>query len=75
MEGKAIVKSKLNVTGLVMVILAAITDPMFQTMFGTLIPQEWLSRILFIAGWAVIGLRTFGTSQPITRNWKMPFSS
>ena len=73
-ESKSIVKSKMNWTGILMVILGAITDPTFQTVFASMIPAEWLSRILFLSGWAVIGLRTFGTSAPITLNWKAPWS-
>lgn len=73
MEGKSALKSKLNWTGLVMVALGAITDPGFQVLFGNLIPPEWTSRLMFLAGWLVIGFRTVGTDQPITRNWKMPW--
>ena len=74
-ESKSIVKSKMNWTGLVMVLLGAVTDPSFRTLFGDLIPEQWLSRILFISGWAVIGLRTFGTTQPVSRNWKLPWDA
>ena len=70
---KTIASSKLNWTGLIMVMLGAVTDPTFSVLFGHLIPAEWMSRILFLSGWAVIGLRTFGTSQPVSRNWKMPW--
>lgn len=56
-----------------MVLMGAISDPSFQIYFGDLIPQAWLSRILFLAGWSVIALRTLGTSKPVTLNWKMPF--
>ena len=72
---KTVTTSKLNWTGLAMVLLGALTDPAFHALFGSLIPEQWLSRILFVSGWAVIGLRTFGTSQPVSRNWKMPWES
>jgi hypothetical protein len=73
MESKSPVASKLNWTGLVLVMMGAVTDPSFQIYFGNLIPQEWFSRLVFLAGWAVIALRTLGTSKPITLNWKTPF--
>lgn len=72
-ESKPAVKSKLNLTGAAMVLLGAVTDPMFMTHFGNMIPQEWLSRIIFIAGWLVIALRTMGTDRPVTLNWKSPW--
>ena len=74
-EAKPAVKSKLNWTGVAMVVLGAITDPMFMAQVGDLIPQEWLSRIIFLAGWAVIGLRTLGTGKPVTLNWKSPWGN
>ncbi len=65
---KTVTTSKLNCTGLVMVLLGAITDPAFHILFGDLIPEQWLSRILFVSGWAVIVLRTFGmVTQPVRR--------
>jgi hypothetical protein len=73
MDSKPISRSKLNWTGLAMVVMGAISDPSFQIFFGDLIPQAWLSRILFLAGWTVIGLRTLGTSKPVSLNWKTPF--
>lgn len=72
---KTVTTSKLNATGLIMVLLGAITDPSFHILFGDIVPQEWMSRILFLAGWIVIGLRTFGTTQPVSRNGKMPWES
>lgn len=73
MDSKPVTKSKLNWTGFALVLLGAITDPSFQIFFGNLISPEWFSRLVFLAGWLVIAFRTLGTSQPITRNWKMPW--
>lgn len=73
-EGKPATRSKVNWAGLAMVVMGMISDPSFQIFFGDLIPQAWLPRILFLSGWAVIGLRTLGTTQPVTLNWKMPWS-
>lgn len=72
-ESKRALKSKLNWLGFGMVLLAAVTDPSFQIVFGHMIPQEWISPIMFICGWLVIAFRTLGTSMPISRNWKMPW--
>lgn len=70
---KKVTKSKLNITGLVMVALGAVTDPAFVHMFGQFIPEEWIGRILFLSGWAVIGFRTFGTDTKIELNWRKPW--
>jgi len=72
-ESKPALKSKLNWLGLAMVLLAAVTDPSFQIYFGDLIPPAWTSRVMFLAGWAVIGLRTLGTTMPVSMHWKMPW--
>lgn len=74
-DTKSAAKSKLNWTGLIMVLLGAVTDPMFQAYFGDLIPPEIFSKVMFVSGWAVIALRTFGTSQPVTFNWKEPWKN
>ena len=71
---KLVTRSKLNWTGLAMVILGAVTDPQFHMLFGNIIPQEWLSRIIFVTGWLVIGMRTFGANPPLTFNWKSPWT-
>jgi hypothetical protein len=73
-ESKSAVKSKLNWTGFVLVILGAITDPVFRSLFGSLLQEEWLSRVMFAAGWLVIGLRTLGTAGPVTLDWRRPWS-
>lgn len=72
-ESKSPTQSKLNWTGLIVVILGAVTDPMFQAYFGDLIPPEYLGKLMFAAGWLVIAFRTFGTSMPISSNWKAPW--
>lgn len=72
-KSKSAAKSKLNLVGLAMVLLGAVTDPAFAPMFGQFIPEEWLGRILFLAGWGVIGLRTFGTNSKIELNWRKPW--
>lgn len=73
METKAVAKSKLNLTGLLLVLGGMISDPMFRTYFGDLIPEVWLSKIMFGMGWVVIYLRTFATETKISLNWKNPF--
>jgi hypothetical protein len=73
-ESKSAVKSKLNWTGFALVIFGAITDPAFRSLFGSLLQEEWLSRVMFVAGWLVIGFRTLGTCGPVTLNWRSPWS-
>lgn len=48
-----------------MVIVGMMTDPAFKETFADLIPETWLSKIIFISGWIVIALRTFRTNQAI----------
>jgi hypothetical protein len=74
-ESKPVIKSKLNWLGFIMVLLAAITNPSFEIVFGDKIPQAWLSPIMFVCGWLVIAFRTLGTSMPVTMNWKMPWGN
>lgn len=73
-EAKGISKSKLNWTGMFLVLMGMVSDPMFKTLFGDMVPEGVLSKILFLGGWTVIGLRTFGTSTAIETNWRNPFN-
>lgn len=73
-ETKGGVKSKINLVGILMVVLGAITDPTFRQYFGDLIPVEWFGRITFLAGWAVIYFRSNGQAN-IPVDWKNPWSS
>lgn len=70
---KSPVASKLNWTGLGLVVLGMLTDPMFRSLFGEFIPEQWLSRIVFLSGFAVIGFRTLGTSGPVSLDWRNPW--
>ena len=71
MEEKGILKSKINISGFLLVICSAISDPMFRAYFGDLIPAEWATRMTFIVGWVIIWLRSNGTPN-IPLNWKEP---
>lgn len=72
-ESKPALQSKLNWTGFAMVLLGAVMDPMFGAMVGDFIPEKWLSRIMFLAGWLIIALRTLGTNGPVTLDWRRPW--
>lgn len=72
-DAKPITASKLNWTGLGLVILGMVTDPMFKTYFGDLISPEVLGKLIFGAGWGVIALRTFAKNPMIYLNWRKPF--
>jgi hypothetical protein len=73
-EVKGAIKSKINITGMILVILGMVTDPMFRSYFGDLIPTEWFGRITFIAGWLVIYFRSNGQAN-IPVDWKNPWKS
>ena len=72
-ETKSVIKSKINLAGLLVVICSAVTDPMFKAWFGDIIPPEWISRITFLAGWGIIYFRSNNQANiPLTWNspWK-----
>lgn len=71
-EVKGAIKSKINLTGIILVILGAVTDPMFRSYFGDLIPPDWFGRITFLAGWAVIYFRSNGQAN-VSVDWKNPW--
>lgn len=73
-EEKGIGRSKINWLGIVVVVLGMITDPMFMAYFGDLIPQAYVSKMMFVAGWAVIYFRSNGQAN-IDLNWKNPWKA
>lgn len=74
-EEKPAVKSKLNWTGFMLVIVGAVSLPEFHVYFGDLIPQALLSKITFASGILVIAFRTLGTDVPVSLPWRKPFES
>lgn len=73
-ETKGIATSKINISGLLLVICSAVGDPMFRAYFGDLIPAEWVTRLTFVVGWVIIWLRSNGTPN-ISLDWKNPFKT
>lgn len=73
-ELKGGLKSKINLVGLLLVVMSAMSDPMFGAYFGDFIPQEWVSRLSFIAGWGVIYFRSNGEMN-IPVDWRNPWKA
>lgn len=73
-ESKGGLKSKINLVGVLLVAMSALSDPMFGAYFGQWVPQEWVSRLSFIAGWAIIYFRSNGQAN-IPVDWKSPWKA
>lgn len=72
-ETKSVLKSKINWTVMALVLFSAVSDPMFKAYFD-FIPTEWLTRLSFVAGWAIIYFRS--NSQPnIPLDWRNPWKA
>ena len=73
-ETKGIARSKINISGLLLVLCSAISDPFFRAYFGDLIPEVWASRLTFIVGWAIIYFRS-NNQNNIMLDWHNPWKS
>jgi len=72
-QTKGGMRSSINITGILLVLCSAVSDPFFRQVFGDMIPPEWVTRFSFIAGWIIIYFRSNGANNiPLTWNspWK-----
>jgi hypothetical protein len=71
-ETKGILKSKINVSALLLIICSAISDPMFKAYFGDWIPPGILMKVNFLVGWAIIYFRS-NAEINIPLDWRNPW--
>lgn len=73
-EQKGALKSKINLMGLLIIAISAVNDPMFGAYFGQWIPAEWVTRLSFLSGWAILYFRSNGQAN-IPVDWKNPWKA
>jgi len=73
METKGALTSKINWLGILILLTTALQDPVFTSLFGSLIPAGVIDRLGYILGLLVLYFRSNGdVNVPV--DWKRPLS-
>jgi hypothetical protein len=72
-QTKGALRSNINLTGILVILVTALNDPLFSSLFGQWVTQDIIGRIGYVLGLVIMYLRSNGAPN-IPVEWSKPFS-